>query len=181
MLQTNGFTLWLTGMSSSGKSTLAHYLGGRFRAIGRKTEVLDHDDIGPVLTKELGPTKEERHTGMERLGFVAKLLTRNDCIAIAAAVSPHREARDHIRKEIGRFVEVFVDCPTETLIERDTKGLYKKARAGQIRNFTGVSAPYESPEKAELVVQTDRLTVKESVAQIVDFLKISHIAQNYSI
>jgi len=169
-MQTNGFTLWLTGMPCSGKSTLAAYLGGRFRSIGRKTEVLDHDEVNQVLSKELGNTKEERHTSMVRLGFVAKLLTRNDCVAIAAAISPHREARDRIRKEIGRFVEVFVDCPTETLIQRDSKGLYKKALAGDLPNFTGVTEPYDTPQHAEVTVHTDQESVELSAERVVQAL-----------
>ncbi|MBI5547668.1 MAG: adenylyl-sulfate kinase, partial [Deltaproteobacteria bacterium] len=170
MLQSNGFTLWLTGMAGSGKSTLANYLGIRFKTVGRKAEVLDHDEVGPVLTKELGTSKEERLVQMARLGFLAKLLTRNDCIVIAAAISPHREARDKIRKEIGRFVEVFVDCPTETLIERDTKGLYKKALAGELPNFTGVTEPYDTPQHAEVTVHTDVETVEMAAERVVQTL-----------
>ena len=169
-MQTNGFTLWLTGMSGAGKSTLANYLGTRIRAIGRKNEILDHDDLGPVLSKELGNTKEERHVSMSRLGLVAKLLTRNDCIAIAAAVSPHREIRDRIRKDIGRFVEVFVDCTTEKLIERDTKGLYKKALAGDLPNFTGITEPYDTPQHAEVIVRTDAEPVEASAEKVVQAL-----------
>ena len=170
MTQTNGFTIWLTGMPGVGKSTLASYLGQRFKAIGRKAEVLDHDEVGALLTKELGTTKEERLVGVARLGYLARLLSRNDCIAIAAAISPHREARDKIRKEIGRFVEVWVDCQTEKLIERDGKGLYKKALAGEIPNFIGVTEPYDTPQHAEVHVHTDTDPVELSGEHIVQAL-----------
>ncbi|HEY3452363.1 MAG TPA: adenylyl-sulfate kinase [Myxococcales bacterium] len=170
MLQTNGFTIWLTGMPGVGKSTLATYLGQRFKAIGRRAEVLDHDDVAPMLTKELGTTKDERLVGVARLGYVARLLSRNDTIAIAAAISPHREARDKIRKDIGRFVEVWVDCETEKLIERDSKGLYKKALAGEIPNFIGVTEPYDTPQHAEVHVHTDTDSVEASGEHIVQAL-----------
>ena len=170
MLQTNGFTIWLTGMPGVGKSTLATYLGQRFKAIGRRAEVLDHDEVSPVLTKDLGTTKDDRIIGVSRLGYVARLLSRNDCIAIAAAISPHREARDKVRKEIGRFVEVWVDCATEKLIERDSKGLYKKALAGEIPNFIGVTEPYDTPQHAEVHVYTDTDPVELSGEHIVQAL-----------
>lgn len=170
MVQTLGFTIWLTGMHCAGKSTLANYLGARFRAIGRKMEILDHDEVGPLLAKELGNSKEDRLAGMARLGYVAKLLTRNDCVVLCAAVSPHREARDRIRKEIGRFVEVFVDCPTEKLMERDSKGLYKKALSGDLPNFTGVTEPYDTPQHAEVVVHTEQEPVEGSAERIVQAL-----------
>lgn len=170
MVQTLGFTIWLTGMHCAGKSTLANYLGARFRAIGRKTEILDHDEVGPLLAKELGNTKEDRLAGMARLGYVARLLSRNDCVVLCAAVSPHREARDKIRKEIGRFVEVFVDCPTEKLMERDSKGLYKKALAGDLPNFTGVTEPYDTPQHAEVTVHTEQEPVEGSAERIVQAL-----------
>lgn len=170
MLQTSGFTLWLTGMPGSGKSTLAQYLGARFKAIGRKAEILDYDEVGPQLAKELGNTKEDRQVGAARLGLVSRLLTRNDCIAIAASVSPHREARDKVRKEIGRFVEVWVDCATEKLIERDNKGLYKKALAGEITNFIGVTEPYDTPQHAEVHLHTDLESIEQSVERVVQAL-----------
>ncbi|MGC4113671.1 MAG: adenylyl-sulfate kinase [Myxococcales bacterium] len=170
MLQTNGFTIWLTGMPGVGKSTLANYLGQRFKAIGRRAEVIDHDEVAALLTKELSNSKDDRMVGVARLGYVARLLSRNDCIAIAAAVSPHREARDKIRKEIGRFVEVWVDCATEKLMERDTKGQYKKALAGEIPNFIGVTEPYDTPQHAEVHVHTDTDPVEMSGEHIVQAL-----------
>jgi adenylylsulfate kinase len=169
MPQSTGFTLWLTGMSGAGKTTLAHHLGARFRAIGRNAEILDHDDVAPHLdlTKEIGASKDDRKRTTERLGYLAKLLCRNDCIAITASVSPYREPRDKIRKEIGRFVEVFVDCPTEQLMARDTKGLYKKALAGELPNFIGVTDPYETPQHAEVTVRSDVETVDACAERVV--------------
>jgi len=169
MPQTTGFTVWLTGMNGAGKTTLANYLGQRLRAAGRKVEVLDWDVLREPLAKGLGPTEEEREEGTLRLGLVARLLTRNDCVAVVADVSPLRETRDQIRKDIGRFVEVFVDCPTEVLIQRDTTGLYKKALAGE-RKLTGVTDPYETPQHAEITVFSDRDPVEESAAQIIQGL-----------
>ncbi len=162
-----GFTLWFTGLSGAGKSTLARRMETLFRERNLKVEVLDGDVVRTNLSKGLGFSKEDRDTNIRRIGFVCKLLTRNDVIAIAAAISPYRAIRDEIRRDIGSFVEVYVRCPLEVLIERDIKGLYKKALAGEITNFTGVSDPYEEPLNPEVVVDTDRETVDESVAKIV--------------
>jgi len=162
-----GFTLWFTGLSGAGKSTLARRMEALFRERNLKVEVLDGDVVRTNLSKGLGFSKEDRDTNIRRIGFVCKLLTRNDVIAIAAAISPYREIRDEIRRDIGNFVEVYVRCPLEALMERDVKGLYKKALAGEITNFTGVSDPYEEPLNPEVVVDTDRETVDESVAKIV--------------
>jgi len=170
MVQTTGFTIWLTGMRGAGKSTLAAYLGGRFQAIGRLAEILDHDELASALLDSTGDTKEEKDVSVSRLGLIAKLLTRNNCVAIAAAVSPHRDIRDKIRREIARFVEVYVDCPTEKLIERDTEGLYKKALAGDLPNFTGVTEPYDTPQHAEVTVHTDQEAVEASAEKIVQSL-----------
>ena len=180
-----GFTLWLTGMRGSGKSTLASYVGQRLRNVGRPVEILDGEELEKSslfhglespkearVGEELSPAgrraelRAEAVKDVRRLGYVAKLLTRNNVIAISATVSPHREPRDSTRREIGRFVEVFVDCPVERLIERDTKGLYKKALAGELPHFTGITEPYEPPSHPEVVVRTNVEKVEESAQKI---------------
>src|SRR5438132_5313579 len=161
-----GFTLWFTGLSGAGKTTIADYLTQEFRKRGYKFEVLDGDVVRTHLSKGLGFSKEDRDENIRRIGFVANLLERNGVIAITAAISPYREIRDEVRRSHRNFVEVFVHCPLETLVERDVKGLYKKALAGEIRNFTGVSDPYEEPLAAEVTVHSDRESVDEGVAKI---------------
>src|SRR5437660_505866 len=161
-----GFTLWFTGLSGAGKTTITEYLTNEFRKRGYKFEVLDGDVVRTHLSKGLGFSKEDRDENIRRIGFVANLLERNGVIAITAAISPYREIRDEVRGTHKNFVEVFVSCPLDTLVERDVKGLYKKALAGEIKNFTGVSDPYEEPFTAELVVETDREQPEESAARI---------------
>jgi len=161
-----GFTIWLTGLSGAGKSTLSEVLEQRLKDRGRKVEVLDGDIVRTHLSKGLGFSREDRDTNIKRIAFVCKLLTRNDVICIAAAISPYQETRAWARKEIDNFVEVFVKCPIEVCRQRDIKGLYKLADEGVIKNFTGVSDPYEEPEHPELVVETDKETVEESIAHI---------------
>src|SRR5574342_178253 len=148
-----GCTVWFTGLSGAGKSTITEHLVPMLKARGSKVEVLDGDVIRTNLSKGLGFSKEDRDTNIRRIGFVCNLLTRNDVVAIAAAISPYREVRDELRRDIGSFVEVYVSCPIDVLAERDVKGLYKKALAGEIKNFTGVDDPYESPLAAEVIVQ----------------------------
>ena len=162
-----GFTLWFTGLSGAGKTTLARLVETELRNRGSRVEVLDGDIIRTNLSKGLGFSKEDRDTNIRRIGFVCNLLSRNDVVAIAAAISPYREVRDELRRDIGDFVEVYVSCPIEVLAERDVKGLYKKALAGEIKNFTGVDDPYESPLHAEVVVETDTETPDESAARII--------------
>ena len=161
-----GFTLWFTGMSGAGKSTLTEALTPRLKAMGKRVEVLDGDEVRTNLSKGLGFSKEDRDTNIRRIGYVAQLLTRNGAVVITAAISPYRAIRDEIRGRIGDFVEVYAKCPLDALIARDVKGLYKKALAGEIKQFTGVSDPYEEPIEPELVVETDRETVEESAAKI---------------
>lgn len=166
-----GFTLWFTGLSGAGKSTLSDYLSEEFRRRGYKFEVLDGDVVRTNLSKGLGFSKEDRDTNIRRIGFVANLLERNGVIAITAAISPYRDVRDEIRAQHTNFVEVFARCPIDALVERDVKGLYKKALAGEIANFTGVSDPYEEPLNPEIVVETDKETVEQSAAKILDYLE----------
>ncbi|HEM62405.1 MAG TPA: adenylyl-sulfate kinase [Chloroflexi bacterium] len=170
-MEEQGFTLWFTGLSGSGKTTLARAIEGILRARGLKVEVLDGDVVRTNLSKGLGFSKEDRDINIKRIGFVCKLLSRNGVVAIGSAISPYREVRDFVRQDIGRFVEVYCRCPMEVLIERDVKGLYKKALGGEIENFTGVSDPYEEPLNPEVVVHSDRETPGESVARILTKLE----------
>jgi len=166
-----GFTLWFTGLPSSGKSTLARKVEEILLERGMNVEVLDGDEVRENLSKGLGFSKEDRDTNIRRIGFVAKLLSRNGVVAITAAISPYREVRDEMRKAIGRFVEVYVECPIDVLTERDVKGLYKKALAGEIKHFTGVDDPYEAPLKPEVLVPSSQESVDQSVARIIATLE----------
>ena len=167
-----GFTLWFTGLSGSGKSTLAQYLTPKLRELGVKVEVLDGDEVREGLSKGLGFSKEDRDTNIRRIGFVANLLARNGVCAITAAISPYASIRDEIRgKTQASFVEVYVECALEVVEERDTKGLYKKARAGIIKNFTGISDPYEAPESPEVTVNTADESIEESADKVLEHLR----------
>lgn len=169
-----GFTLWFTGMSGAGKTTLARRIYDELKhKRGLKVELLDGDVVRQNLSKGLGFSKEDRDTNIRRIGFVCNLLTRNDVIAIASAISPYEEVREEVRDMIGRdrFVLVFVNAPLDVLIERDVKGLYKKALAGEIQNFTGISDPYEPPQNPDIVVNTHEETVDESVDKILTYLE----------
>jgi adenylyl-sulfate kinase len=170
-MTTIGFTIWFTGLSGAGKSTISEILERELRAIGRKVEVLDGDVVRTHLSKGLGFSKEDRDTNIRRIGWVCEVLSRNDVIAIGAAISPYRAIRDEIRERIPSFFEVFVDVPLEVLIERDTKGLYKKALAGEIKGFTGINDPYEAPLDPELVIHTDKETPAESAGRILAALR----------
>jgi adenylylsulfate kinase len=166
-----GFTLWFTGLSGAGKSTLAQHLTPILIARGCKVEVLDGDEVRENLSKGLGFSKEDRDTNIRRIGYVANLLSRNGVAAISAAISPYASVRDEIRKMTrAEFVEVFVHAPLEVVEGRDVKGLYKKARAGEIKNFTGISDPYEAPATPEIVVNTADETVEQSAQKILDYL-----------
>lgn len=161
-----GFTLWFTGLSGAGKSTLSKIIEQRLRERGRNVEVLDGDIVRTHLSKGLGFSREDRDTNIKRIAFVCSLLTRNGVICISAAISPYREAREWARREIGSFVEAYVNCPLEVCRERDVKGLYKLVDEGKIKNFTGVDDPYEPPVASELVIETDKETIEESVERI---------------
>ena len=168
-----GFTIWFTGLSCSGKTTLSKKVEEDLRRRGlKKIELLDGDVVRTNLSKGLGFSKEDRDTNIKRIGFVCKLLTRNGVIAIAAAISPYREARDFNRKEIGDFVEVYCKCPLEVCTERDVKGFYKKALAGEVKHYTGVDDPYEEPLNPEVILETDRETLEESVSKLMRKLEM---------
>ena len=167
-----GLTLWFTGLSGSGKSTLATYLMPKLMELGKRVEILDGDEVRENLSKGLGFSKEDRDTNIRRIGFVANMLARNGVVAITAAISPYRDVRNEVRvRAQAAFVEVYVHCPIDVLEDRDTKGLYKKAKAGIIKNFTGISDPYEAPESPEVVVDTSKETIEESAGKILAFLR----------
>jgi adenylyl-sulfate kinase len=162
-----GFTLWFTGLPCAGKSTLAQLVARELRARGRGVEVLDGDVVRMHLCKGLGFSKEDRDENIRRIGFVCSMLSRHGAVAIAAAISPYRAIRDEVRAAIGNFVEVYVKASLETCRKRDVKGLYKKALAGEIQNFTGVDDPYEPPLHPELIIETETETPADSTARIV--------------
>jgi adenylyl-sulfate kinase len=166
-----GFTLWFTGLSGAGKSTLAEMVAKELRRRGYRVEVLDGDEVRTNLSKGLGFSKEDRDTNIRRIGYVCRLLARNGVIAIAAAISPYREVRDEVRSQHDRFFEAYVECPLETLVERDVKGLYKKALAGELKGFTGVSDPYEPPLNPELIVTTSREEPEQSLSRLLSTLE----------
>lgn len=166
MAQNTGFTLWLTGMSGTGKSTTAAYIAARLRQVGRPVEILDEGEIHEELWSGVGDSKEERNTVVKRLGYVANLLTRNGVAALVASISPYKSSREENRRAIGRYLEVYVDCPTEKLIARDTTGRYKKALSGEIPNFIGITEPYEPPHSPEVTIHSDSETVEDGAAKI---------------
>jgi sulfate adenylyltransferase/3'-phosphoadenosine 5'-phosphosulfate synthase len=161
-----GFIVWLTGLSGAGKSTVAQRLASELAALGRRPEVLDGDEVRTNLSKGLGFSKEDRDTNIRRIGYVARLLARNGAPVIVAAISPYRAVRDEVRASIPAFVEVYVRCSIDELTRRDVKGLYRKALAGELPNFTGVSDPYEPPLDPEVVVDSERESAEESVAAV---------------
>ena len=168
----SGFTVWFTGLSGSGKSTISDSLVEELQRRNSRIEVLDGDVVRENLSKGLGFSKEDRDTNVRRIAFVADLLSRNGVPVITAAISPYREIRDEAREMMdGRMIEVFVDTPLEVCEARDVKGLYAKARSGEIPEFTGVSDPYEAPEKPELTIKTENETPEESAGQILAFLE----------
>jgi len=163
----NAFTLWFTGLSGSGKTTLANGVKDRLYRLGvKEVELLDGDVIRTNLSKELGFSKEDRDTNILRIGWVCQLLNKHGINVIVAAISPYGQTRRKTRRMIDNFVEIYVKCPIDILIKRDTKGLYQKALNGEIKNFTGISDPYEEPIKPEIIVETDKLSIKESLVKI---------------
>jgi adenylylsulfate kinase len=166
-----GFTLWFTGLSGSGKTTIGEIVEKELRNRGRRVEVLDGDIVRTNLSKGLGFGRDDRNINVLRIGFVANLLTRNGVAVIVSAISPYKEARDQVRRRIVDFVEVFVDAPLEVCAERDVKGLYQKAFAGEIPQFTGVSDPYEPPAAPDLPLKTDEEEPQESARKVIEKLE----------
>jgi adenylyl-sulfate kinase len=170
--ESSGFTIWITGLSGSGKSTVTAIVERELRRRRRRVEVLDGDVVRTNLTQGLGFSREDRDANIRRVGWVCELLSRNGVIAIASVISPYRAVRDEVRARIGRFVEVYMEAPLEVLTERDVKGLYRRAMAGEIENFTGVTDPYEPPLRPEVTCHSDgRETPEESAANIVSKLE----------
>jgi len=171
-----GCCVWFTGLSGAGKSTIADIVVAELKARGRYVELLDGDAVREHLSKGLGFSKEDRDTNIRRIGFVASLLARNGVVAVTAAISPYRELRDEVRSTIDNFIEVYIATPFEVCEDRDVKGLYAKARSGEIPQFTGLNDPYEPPLNPEITVQTEGHTVEESAATVVDWLEANHFA-----
>jgi adenylylsulfate kinase len=169
--QQSGVTVWFTGLSGAGKTTISRAVGNRLKSHGQKLEILDGDVIRLNLCKGLGFSKEDRDENIRRVGFVAALLTRNQVTVLVSAISPYREIRQEVRERIGNFVEVYVNAPLQVCEQRDVKGLYKKARAGEIKNFTGIDDPYEPPCNPDVECRTDLETVEESVSKVLTKLR----------
>lgn len=165
-IEQRGLTVWLTGLSGAGKTTISQALEKELRSRGCKVEVLDGDIVRQHLAKGLGFSKEDRDENIRRIGFVANLLTRNGVIVIVSAISPYREIREELKEKIGNFMEVFVNAPLEVCEQRDVKGLYKKARAGEIKGFTGIDDPYEQPLNPDIECRTAKEKVTESVSKV---------------
>ena len=166
-----GVTLWFTGLPCSGKSAVADRAAEILKERGYKVERLDGDIVRQDLTRDLGFSKADRDENIRRVTFVSKLLTRNGVIVLTSFISPYIEVRDRARREIGSFLEIYAQCPLDVCIQRDVKGMYKKAIAGQIKEFTGISDPYEEPVHPELVLETDKETLEESTARVLALLK----------
>ena len=170
-MEQKGVTIWFTGLSGAGKTALAIPLEEELRKRALRVERLDGDIVRQGLTRDLGFSKEDRDKNIERVTFVAKLLTRNRVFVLTSFISPYKEMRDHARKEIGSFLEIYVECPLDVCIQRDVKGMYKKAIAGQIKEFTGISDPYEVPASPDLILNSGQETLEESVQKVLRKLK----------
>ncbi|WOB43922.1 adenylyl-sulfate kinase [Thermoleptolyngbya oregonensis NK1-22] len=170
-MQQRGVTVWFTGLSGAGKTTICQAVEAQLRQQGYAVEVLDGDIVRENLTKGLGFSKEDRDENIRRIGFVSQLLTRNGVIVLVSAISPYRAVREEVRERIGNFIEVYVSAPLAACEARDVKGLYKRARAGEIKNFTGIDDPYEPPLAPEVDCQTHLETLDESVSKVIATLK----------
>ena len=173
-----GFVIWLTGLPAAGKTTLAKALKEELQKAGKRVELLDGDEVRKWLSPEAGFTKEDRERHLMRVAYVSRLLARNGVVVIASFVSPYREVRKRIREVVERdaeFIEVYVKCPLEVAMERDPKGLYKRALAGEIKNFTGIDDPYEEPLEPEVVVNSEKLSIAEEVKIITEYLKSNNL------
>jgi len=166
-----GFVLWFTGLSGAGKSTLAQAVSQLLRERGARHEILDGDEVREHLSKGLGFSREDRDTNIRRIGYVAALLSRNGIGVISAAISPYCSTRDEVRAMTTNFIEVYVKASLDTCIQRDVKGLYKKAIAGEIKQFTGISDPYEEPHSPEIVIETEQETVAQSAERVIAWLE----------
>lgn len=167
-MQRQGFTVWFTGLSGAGKTTIAHRVSEVLQhRLGRGVEILDGDVVRTHLSKGLGFSREDRDTNIRRIGWVCQLLTKHGVPNIAAAISPYREVRNEVRKMVGSFVEVYAKCALEVCEQRDVKGLYRKARLGEIKQFTGIDDPYEEPLSPEVTLHTDRESVEESTTRVI--------------
>ncbi len=169
-----GFVLWITGLPASGKTTLARELKRRLSDMGRRVELLDGDEVRRWLSPEAGFTKEDRERHLRRVAYVSRLLARNGVVVIASFVSPYRKIRDEVRKIVEEdvpFIEIYVRCPLEVAMERDPKGLYKRALVGEIKNFTGIDDPFEEPENPEVVVDSSAMNVDEEVERVMSELR----------
>lgn len=171
MPKCSGFTLWLTGLSSAGKSTLARHVSESLRDAGYKVESLDGDVVRQRLCKDLGFSKHDRDENIRRIGFVAELLSRHGVIVIVSAISPYRAVRDEMRGQLPNFVEVYVNAPLEICEQRDIKGLYRRARAGEFQGMTGIDDPYEPPLAPDLECRTDLETIEQSVDKILAHIR----------
>lgn len=171
----SGVTLWFTGLSGAGKTTITRAVENELRSQGCRVEILDGDVVRENLTKGLGFSKEDRDENIRRIGFVANLLTRNGVIVLVSAISPYRDIRNQVRHRIGNFMEIYVNAPIEVCEQRDVKGLYKKARSGEIKHFTGIDDPYEPPLYPEVECRTDLENLDESLAKVMQML----VEKNY--
>lgn len=176
-MEQSGVSVWFTGLSGAGKTTICQAVERKLLEQGCKVEVLDGDIVRLNLTKGLGFSKEDRDENIRRIGFVAQLLTRNGVIVLVAAISPYRDVRNEVRQKIGNFIEVYVNAPLDVCEERDVKGLYQKARSGQIKNFTGIDDPYQPPTHPEVECRTDQEHLNESVTKVLEaiFARQTHL------
>lgn len=170
-MKQRGVTVWFTGLYGAGKTTVSSRVHQLLKAEGVAVEILDGDVLRQCLCKELGFSKEDRVKNVERAVFVAKLLTRNNIVTLASLISPYHSMREHARQEIGEFLEVYVNAPMAVLIERDVKGLYQKAIAGEVKDFTGLDAPYEEPQNPDLMLCTDTITIDQAAEGVILLLK----------